>query len=86
MIKTIFRLILMHPLRTRGIRIAGRDLPRSLSRREAGYQDKEQWDKNEVDECRGEHPAGNRGPNGIHGAATGAGSDGQRQYTEEKSQ
>lgn len=59
-------------------------LPFSL--RYAGNQDKEQWDKNEIDERGGEHAAANGGANGIHCTGTGAVGHGQRQNAEEKSQ
>jgi len=54
--------------------------------RYAGNQDKEQWDKNEIDECGGEHAAANGGANGIHGTGTGTVGHSQRQNAEEKSQ
>jgi hypothetical protein len=51
-----------------------------------GYKDKEQWDKNEIDESGGEHPPANGRTDGVHGAGAGAGGDGQRQDPKKESQ
>ena len=51
-----------------------------------GYKDKEQWNKNEIDECGGEHSTTNGGADGVHCAGAGAGGNGQRQDPEKESQ
>ena len=80
------RFILMLPLRSRDVQIAGRDWLLSFSPEEAEYKDKEQRDEDQINECGREHPADNRRPNAVLGSRSSAGGDGKWQDTEEESQ
>lgn len=73
-ISNVFLLILTHALLgTRVIRMVIMDLLVLLSLECPGYEYKEEWDKNEVNERGREHPAHNRRPNGVLGSRSGAG-------------
>jgi len=78
--------MLAHLLEPVGIDMLLRGRLSFFSFEQAGDKNKEHRDKNEIDESSGEHTTAHSGADGIHGAGAGAGSDGQRQHTEEESQ
>ena len=62
------------------------DLLVLLSLEYAGYEDKEEWYKNEVNERGREHPAHNCCPNGVLGSGSSAMGYGEWQDAEEECQ